>query len=312
MKLLTGLATTTALLVLGCGGSKKSAEKPAPTPDKTAADGTAAGDAAGSGDMKAEPALPPDTGGYKLMAPDALQWMPLNPDGPGPELAVVHGDLENGGAMFLRVQPGHNAGVHTHTNDYHAVVVSGAPKHYLAGGAKKAKPLAVGDYWFQPGGQAHNDECTGTEPCVLFIVIGGKFDMQATPKAKAPKMGAYAMVTGAQQKFAPLDPTHPEGAKAAFVHGDPATGPVAFVIELPPGGNSGLHSHTSEYHAVVLQGAPAHWLPHEKAEGTAVEPGTYWYQPGGYDHGDRCTSDGPCRAFVYVNGGFDYKPAASK
>ena len=300
---LAGLATTT-ILVMGCGGSK-TANKPAPPPT----------DPAVTEPVVAPPveAPPPDIGGYHLNAPDSLTYAAMSPDVEGgPEIAVLHGDLQSGGAFFLRLPPGNKSGLHTHTADYHAVVVSGAPKHWIAGADKKAKPLAIGSHWFQPGGQPHGDECTGTEPCVLFLVMGGALDFTATPKAKKAAVGKYKLTARADAKFAPMDPAQPDGAKVAIVHGDPATGPVGFVIEVPPNGNGGVHSHTSDYHAVVLEGAPAHWLPHEKGEGAALAPSTYWFQPGGYDHGDRCTSAEPCRAFVYMDKAMDMKPAAAK
>ena len=93
-----------------------------------------------------------------------------------------------------------------------------------------------------------------------------------------------------------------------LVSGDPKTGPVAFIVEIPPGGTAGLHSHTSEYHAIVVGGAPAHWLPHEKNEGEAQAVGTYWFQPGGYVHGDRCTGATPCHAFLMMPKPLDVKP----
>jgi len=112
-------------------------------------------------------------------------------------------------------------------------------------------------------------------------------------------------------KFAPMDPSQPDGPKLAVVYGDPKVGPVGFLLELPAGANAGLHSHTGSYHAVVIDGAPYHWLPFEKDEGEPVPPGTYWYQPGGYDHGDRCTGDAPCHAFVFNEQMLDFKPAAA-
>jgi beta-alanine degradation protein BauB len=126
------------------------------------------------------------------------------------------------------------------------------------------------------------------------------------------KPGKYSLVARKDFKFKPLDPKQPKGTKMAVVSGDPKTGPVAFALEIPPGGNAGLHSHTSDYHALVLGGAPAHWLPHEANEGEPVAAGTYWYQPGGYDHGDRCTGDAPCHAFVFMAKALDFKPAAKK
>jgi quercetin dioxygenase-like cupin family protein len=307
-----------ALLIIGCSSGKKEPVKPPPPPPDTGT-GTGADTGmkptdTGTPTVKKEepppPPPPPDTGGFKLIAASSLQYASLDPSKPGsPELAVVTGDPKLGGGFFLKLPAGFKSGLHTHSSDYHAVVISGAPKHWLAGQEKAAKPLGIGTYWFQPGTQPHGDECTGTEPCVLYLVLPGPFDFQPTPNAKPVKPGKYLLIERKSLKFAPMDPKQPTGPKMAIVSGDPKTGPVAFIIELPPGANSGLHSHTSEYHAVVLEGAPAHWLPHEKNEGEPLTPGTYWFQPGGYDHGDRCTSTTPCRTFVMMPKALDFKPA---
>jgi quercetin dioxygenase-like cupin family protein len=314
-----------ALLVLGCSSGKQAAPSTTPDPGTGTSTGTSTGDpgagmageTGATGAMAAKkkemPPPPPDTGGFKLVAPSSLKYTPADPSNPaGPELAVVTGDLQKGGGFFLKLPAGYKPPLHTHTSDYHAIVVSGAPRHWVAGGEKNAKPLGAGSYWFQPGNQPHGDECTGKEPCLLYIVIAGAFDFTPTPKAKPVKPEKYFLAARKDLKFNPLDPKQPDGAKLALVSGDLKTGPVAFIVEMPPGANAGLHSHTSEYHAIVLEGAPAHWLPHEPGEGEPLASGAYWFQPGGYDHGDRCTGTAPCRTFVMMPKAFDAKPPAKK
>ena len=281
------------LIAAACGSSAKPTTEPtAPfTPEPT----------------KPEPA--PDTGGFRMVAPSALEYTALDPKGgKGPELAAVSGGNGGGGSFFLRLPPGSKPGLHTHSADYHAILVSGTHKHWLPGGDKKAKALAPGSYWFQPGKAPHGDECVGPEPCVLFLVLSGAYDFTATPNAKPGKADSYLLVARDDVKFAPADPSKPDGVKLGIVSGDPKTGPVAFIVEIPAGGTAGLHSHTSEYHAIVVGGAPAHWLPHEKNEGEAQAVGTYWFQPGGYVHGDRCTGATPCHAFVMMPKPLDVKP----
>lgn len=301
------------IMVAGCGGGNKKPQEPTPPPGDMGATEGAATDTEVA-EVKQEPPPPPpppDTGGYKLLAQVDLQYTPLAPEGEGPEMAVVWGNPQEGpSGFFLRIPSGAKAGVHNHTAAYHAVVVSGPHKHWLAGGAKKAKPLEAGSYWFQPGGQAHDDECTSAIPCVLFIISEGKFDFAPDPKAKAPKVGQYKLIPRKDMKWAPMDPSMPDGPKLSIVTGDPKTGPVGFIIQIPPGGKSPIHSHSSDYHAVAIDGAPYHWLPHEAEDGAAFGNGTYFYQPGGYNHGDRCTSDTPCHAFVYFPKALDVTMAA--
>lgn len=301
-----------AFFVLGCSSSAPQPVQPTPPPDPGAGDPGAGTTAEPAAKPEPPPPPPPDTGGYRLVAPSSLTYAPLIPNTPGPELAVVTGDPQKGGGFFLKLPPGTKPGLHTHTSDYHAIVISGAPRHWLPGEEKKAKPLGPGSYWFQPGGQPHGDECTGTEPCVLYLVLAGAFDFTPTPNAKPGKPGKYSLVARSSLKFNPVDPAQPNGAKIAMVSGDPKAGPVAFIVEQPPGGNAGLHSHTSEYHALVVGGTPAHWLPHEASEGEPLALGTYWFQPGGYDHGDRCAGTATCHIFVMMPKALDFKPAAKK
>ena len=319
MKQLLGLAT---ILVLGCGGGSKQPDPVKPDPTGGGGDmaggGGGGGDMAGGGggggdgtggggDMKKEPAAP-DIGGYHMNKLPEAKYGLLDPNNPkGPEIAVLHGDPSKGGAFLLKIPAGGKAPIHTHTADYHAVVISGTPKHWLPGD-KKAKPVDAGSYWFQPGGQPHGDECVGKDPCVVLLIMPGAFDFALSDVKAVKEPGKYTLKAKKDIKYAPADPKQPDGMKLAFVSGDPKTGPVAVMLEVPAGANAGLHSHTSDYHALVVEGAPAHWLPHEKTEGEANEPGTYWFQPGGYDHGDRCTGDKPCRIFVFMDKAFDMKP----
>lgn len=290
------LALTLSLAALGCGGTDKQPASPAPS---AVAEQPA---------PKAEPPPPPpDTGGYRLVEPAGLAWKPASPG--GPEIAIVTGTLDQGGGYFMRLAPGHKPGLHTHTSDYHAIVISGAPKHWLPGEEKKAQALGPGSYWFQPGGQPHGDECTGTEPCVLYLVVTSAFDYAPAPNAKPGKPGKYFLAARKGFKFNVIDPKQPDGVKIAMVSGDPKTGPIAFVMEQPAGANINVHSHTSDYHALVVGGAPAHWLPHDKTQGEPLAVGTYWFQPGGYDHGDRCTGSTPCHIFVMMPKPLDMKPA---
>jgi len=309
------LTITTAALLIGCSSSPKQSTTtpPVEAPPTETSDMPSEGPAESKPAEIKRPEPPaPDTGGYKIVKPSELTFAPIDPSAEGgPEVAVVHGDLKTGAAFFLKIPAGFKPGLHTHTGDYHAVVVSGAPRHWLPGKDRQAKPLAPGSYWFQPGGQPHGDECTGKEPCIAFVIMNGAFDFQPTPKAKPVKAGKYTLTERKKAKFGLMDPKNSKGPKLAILSGDPKTGPVAFMIEVPPGFSSGLHSHTSDYQAVVIDGDPAHWLPHESADGPAVPAGTYWFQPGGYDHGDRCTSTTACHAVVFMDKALDFKPAAA-
>jgi hypothetical protein len=87
----------------------------------------------------------------------------------------AYGDLQHGRhGTFIHMPAGFVSPVHTHTEDYFAVVIKGIGANQLPGG--KIIPLPVGSYWFQKGEEAHVTQCLSKEPCVFFIVQPGKFD----------------------------------------------------------------------------------------------------------------------------------------
>lgn len=115
----------------------------------------------------------------------AARFAPLDPARPdGAQVAVLWGEPDRGeSAMYLRIKKGEGR-MHTHTADYHLVVIAGAMKHWAAGEAEAdAKPLGPGSYWFQPGNQPHTDSCL-SEECLMFIKWEGRRDarLAETPK----------------------------------------------------------------------------------------------------------------------------------
>src|SRR5580692_1985172 len=116
---------------------------------------------------------------YVLTTADNLKWNPLDPKQPkGAQVAIVSGDPKTGPVSFELKLPKGAAPIHYHTSDYYAVVVAGSHKHWQASeDGTKAKAMAVGSSWFQPGGptNTHGDECV-TDSCTLFIMMPGKLD----------------------------------------------------------------------------------------------------------------------------------------
>ena len=109
-------------------------------------------------------------------------------------------------------------------------------------------------------------------------------------------------------KFTPLDAAHPSSAQLAVLSGDPLKGPSAMLVKFKKGVSS-LHYHSSDYHLVLLQGTMKHWAEGKREEDAkALEPGSYWFQPGNLPHADACLTD-ECLTFVYWLDKRDFKPA---
>ncbi|WP_085316107.1 DUF4437 domain-containing protein [Derxia lacustris] len=97
--------------------------------------------------------------------------------GVGPlKAAVGHGDLTAGAhSTYVKLPAGFSSPLHTHTEDYYAVVITGVVANEVDNAAPD-RPLPPGSYWFQKGKAPHVTKCLSTTECVVFITQPGKFD----------------------------------------------------------------------------------------------------------------------------------------
>jgi hypothetical protein len=105
------------------------------------------------------------------------KWEPLVPGAPL-QAAKLWGDRTQGAyGMLLKLPAGFEAGLHAHTADYKAVLVSGTWIHTDEGQAISAgKELTPGSYVLQPGKAMHNDKCKEGADCILFVEQNAKND----------------------------------------------------------------------------------------------------------------------------------------
>jgi quercetin dioxygenase-like cupin family protein len=119
----------------------------------------------------------PDPKAAVVMSYEDARFKPLNPSIPNSaEIAALRGDPDKGpSTMLMKMRRGVGR-LHEHTADYELIVIEGTMKHWRAGeNEATVKPLGVGSYWFQPGGQPHADSCL-TDTCVMFITWSGPRD----------------------------------------------------------------------------------------------------------------------------------------
>lgn len=110
-------------------------------------------------------------------------------------------------------------------------------------------------------------------------------------------------------QFAPLSEGNP--VEAALLWGDPAKGPVAFLIRMPAGYREPWHSHTATYRAVLIEGQVQSRGKDAATDFAEVHgPGTYLVQPGGQTHAEVSAGDRPLLALVYFDGPADFVPSA--
>ena len=142
------------------------------------------------GDAKMKSA--PKMGGAnepKFMPVTDIKWAELDPKGaPGLMIADMWGDHTKGAfGAFVKFPAGFTTPLHTHTNAFKIVVVSGTFVQTPDG--KPEVRLGPGSYAWQPGGNyKHVTACDKASECVIFTQANGKFDLKpvGVPAAKAP------------------------------------------------------------------------------------------------------------------------------
>jgi quercetin dioxygenase-like cupin family protein len=109
---------------------------------------------------------------YAAMASSKFMNLPMLPA--CMTLAAQHGDPMKGAAILLvKFTSGCVVPWHWHTANENLLMVSGKAKGEMKSGG--SHPLAMGDYLFLPGKEAHRFTCISS--CVLFDVIEGAFDI---------------------------------------------------------------------------------------------------------------------------------------
>jgi hypothetical protein len=112
--------------------------------------------------------------GHAVAAGD-LKWVDV-PDLKGAQIAVVWGDPKTGAySAFEKWPAGTDAGVHTHTSDLRAVVVSGTMG--LAFGSGPEKDLTAGSWAHTLANEVHHSKCKAGADCIFFVTQTGKADL---------------------------------------------------------------------------------------------------------------------------------------
>ena len=143
--------------------------------------------AQGSGEAKAKSAPKAKAGAPIVMPAGDLKWTDLDPTGaPGVKIADVWGDHAKGAfGAFVKFPAGFTTPLHTHTNAFKIVIVSGTFVQVPDG--KPEFRLGPGSYMWQPGGNyRHTTACDKASDCVFFTQANGKFDLKPVEAGKTP------------------------------------------------------------------------------------------------------------------------------
>ena len=106
------------------------------------------------------------------VVPTTLEWKQIIP---GVDFAAAHGDWEKGAhGKYVRFIKGVQIPLHRHSNDYHAVFLSGRMANVFEGGRRV--DIAPGDYFYMAPGRAHSHNCLSDEGCLFYTYGDGLWD----------------------------------------------------------------------------------------------------------------------------------------
>lgn len=107
-----------------------------------------------------------------FVSADQAKFSAMNPT---VSTAAIWGDADTGAhATFSKFAPGHDSGVHIHTNDVWIVVIKGAYLYKDENGEKRVGP---GDFLRVPGGHKHWSGGDKKEGALFYEESSGKFDL---------------------------------------------------------------------------------------------------------------------------------------
>lgn len=128
-------------------------------------------------------------------------------------------------------------------------------------------------------------------------------------------VGAVSYAAGAKKsvnlaagdlKWEQVAPNMP--LQIATLWGDRNKGESGILMKFPGGFESGMHAHTADYHAVLVQGTWVHTEEGSK-ETKELTPGSYVMQAGKVMHSDSCKAGAECIIFIHQHAKADYIPA---
>jgi len=98
------------------------------------------------------------------VGPAAVQWKEIVP---GAHFGAVYGDWnKEAHGKYVRFVKRVQIPLHRHTNDYHAVVISGRMVNLFEGGRRVE--VAPGEYFYMAPMRAHSHECLSDGGCVFY------------------------------------------------------------------------------------------------------------------------------------------------
>ncbi len=237
---------------------------------------------------------------------------PFGPNGELVQFGAGWGDRASGAHGTFGIFPaGAVSPPHTHTSDYHGVVISGVMSNPFGTEASPVE-LPAGSHWYVPAGEQHVTQCMSTEPCVFYFHSEGAFDFAPVDKLTEPRSASAQANPASEVKFEEAEgtPFGPNGERVQFGagFGDRSVGEHGTFGIFPGLASSPSHTHSDDYYGVVITGTMTNPFNGDNNPGK-MPPGSLWTVPGKSVHVTTCASTEPCTFYFHARGKFDFTPA---
>ena len=130
----------------------------------------------------------------------------------------------------------------------------------------------------------------------------------AAPSAGITKGKQEIAVPIADLEWQDMHPGAP--VKFAVLWGDHTKGPFGMLLKQPGGGfEAGMHTHASDYHAVLVQGTWIHTVEGDSSAPKELTPGSYVFQPAWQFHNEKFMGPEDCIVYIHQLGKADFIPS---
>lgn len=242
---------------------------------------------------------------------------PLMVDSWGDRSASAHGTL----GVF---PPGFAAPLHTHTSDYHGVVLRGELTNPFGTDLdvfvdadqtndNGSVTLGPGSYWYVPAGSQHTTTCVGPDVCWFYFHSEAAFDFAPIVDADGGLLpGTTLEAPASDAVLLPRDQLAFAGEPGSFVQfaagfGTMAAGEHGTFALFNAGAASPSHTHSAEYYGVVVSGDLANPF-NLAADSPRLETGGFWSVPADSVHVTECAAAAECLFYFHSRAAFDFAP----
>ena len=244
--------------------------------------------------------LSPQDHGGRVFQADDVQFEEI---APFVQMGAAWGDRSLSAHGTFGLFPGEaTSPPHTHSQAYHAVVLSGTMTNPF--GTESDPPrMTAGSYWYVPAGEEHVTACVSAEPCLFYFHADHAFDFAPIDALTAARSAGAVTTRADQIQFEEIAPFVQMGVawgdRSRSAHG--TFGLFKAEAASPP------HTHSGAYHAVVLSGTMTNPFGDEENP-PEMTRGSYWYVPGGVEHVTACISAERCLFYFHAEEAFDFTP----